>query len=103
MSNTEHIDPHACRQLWCAVFVQALRDSTGRGLCLPTENTRKLAIAQARNWPHSRDFDRVARWAGKEPSVARSQFLAAINDPELDSRLGGPGRRKPTTSRAGND
>jgi len=71
----------ACRELWCAVIMQAWKDA----LSSPPRNARreKLFVVQARNWFGSADFYHVCALAGIDGDQMLSGYLRASGKAEV--------------------
>ncbi len=68
----------ACRELWCAVIMQAWKDALSGSRT--SGKREKLFVTQARRWFGSADFYHVCALAGVDGEKMLAGFLRAYNE-----------------------
>lgn len=81
-----HVEPEACRTLWCNVLMVAWEDALQPVLLL-----KSWEVDEARRWFGSRDFHRVCMWAGVDADRILRAYQAAM---ATRDDVAGRGRRK---------
>lgn len=71
--NLDHMDPLACRTLWCAVLAELWQQATTRRF-----KDRDADVAEARRWFGSPDFAMVCALAGVDADDVFRAFTDAV-------------------------